>query len=49
MFRISFKYYQIALDRLVSKYAPHNAPSLLKMNNKFYDRKLKSAEKNPEE
>ena len=39
----------IAWDRLVSKYAPHTALSLLKLKSKFHYHKLESVEKDPDE
>ena len=40
---------QIMWDRLISKYAPHTALSLLKLKSKFHDSKLVSTEKDPDE
>ena len=36
-------------NRLVSKYAPHTASSLLKLNSEFHNSKLESIEKDPNE
>ena len=38
---------KIARDRLVSKYAPHTASSLLKLRSKFHNKKLELMEKDP--
>ena len=40
---------KIAKDRLVSKYAPHAALSLLKLKNEFHNSKLESIEKDLDE
>ena len=37
---------KVAWDRLVSKYAPHTASSLLKLKSKFHNSKLDSIDKN---
>ena len=39
---------KIAWHRLVSKYAPHTASSLLKLRSEFHNSKLESMEKNTE-
>ena len=39
---------KLAWDRLVAKYAPKTAPSLLKLKKKFHNSRLESAEKHPE-
>ena len=38
-----------AWDRLVSKYAPHTASSLLKLKSKFHNSRLESNDKEPDE
>ena len=40
---------KVTWDRLVSKYALHTASSLLKFKSKFYNSKLDSTEKDPDE
>ena len=40
---------KLAWDRLVAKYAPKTAPSLLKLKKKFANSKLESAETHPDE
>ena len=40
---------KLAWDRLVAKYAPKTAPSLLKLKKKFANSKLETAEKHPDE
>ena len=40
---------KITLDRLVSKYAPHRALSLLRLKNEFHNSKLESIKKDPDE
>ena len=37
----------VALNRLVSKYAPYTAFSLLKLKSEFHNNKLKSIKKDP--
>ena len=37
------------MDRLVSKYAPHTASSLLKLKIEFHNSKLESIDKDPDE
>ena len=39
---------KVAWDRLVSKYAPHTASSLLKLKGKFHNSKLESIDKDPD-
>ena len=39
----------MAWDRLIAKYAPKTAPSLLKLKKKFANSRLESAEKHPDE
>ena len=38
---------KIAWDKLVSKYAPHTASSLLKLKSEFHNSKLESIKKDP--
>ena len=40
---------KVAWDRLVSKYAPHTASSLLKLKSEFHNSKLDSMDKDPDE
>ena len=40
---------KVAWDRLVSKYAPHTASSLLKLKSEFHNSKLDSIDKDPDE
>ena len=40
---------KVAQDRLVSKYAPHTASSLLKLKSEFHNSKLESIDKVPNE
>ena len=40
---------KVVKDRLVSKYAPHTALSLLKMKSEFHNSKFESVEKDPDE
>ena len=40
---------KIIWDRLVSKYAPHTALSLLKLQSEFHNSTLDSMEKDPDE
>ena len=40
---------KVAWDRLVSKYAPHTALSLLKLKSAFHNSKLESIDKDPDE
>ena len=40
---------KVAWDRLVSKYAPHTASSLLKLKSKFHNSRLESIDKDPDE
>ena len=39
----------IAWDRLVNRYRPHTALSLLKLKSKFNNNKLEAIEKDPDE
>ena len=40
---------KVAWDRLVSKYAPHTASSLLKLKREFHNSKLDYIDKDPDE
>ena len=39
---------KIAWDRLVRKYAPHTASSLLKLKSEFHNSKMQSVQKDPD-